>query len=497
MTLQNIGERGAKVARLDQYKTPVFDAIKRYVESNVIQFHVPGHKQGAGIDELREYIGERALQMDANGMGDLDFANNPTGVIYESETLMAQAFGAQNAYFLVNGTTSGVQAMIMSACEPGDKIIIPRNAHKSTTGGIILSGAMPVYLQPEVNAELGITMGITEESLRRAIKENPHAKALFIINPTYYGFVSDLKSLVRIAHSHEMVVLVDEAHGAHMSFHDGFPLTAMEVGADMSAASIHKTAGSMTQSSVLLSRGDMVSPERIKQVLNLTYTSSASYLLMSSLDIARKQLSTRGIDILAEALRLARMARDEINKIEGLHAFGKELIGQPGCFDFDETKLGINVLGLGCTGYEMEAKLRREYNIQIEMSDLSNILAIISLGDKEENITLLINALKDISSKSEKRKVTHPPIIPQNPKMIVLPRDAFYSPKKIVPLEKSVGEISGEMVMAYPPGIPVICMGERITQEIVDYIEVLKGQKTQLQGTADPYINSIMVLGAD
>jgi len=485
------------VPRLDQYRTPLFDAVKRYVESNVIPFHVPGHKQGAGLDEFREYIGERALQMDANGMEDLDFANNPTGVIYESEVLMAQAFGAQNAFFLVNGTTAGVQAMIMSACEPGDKIIIPRNAHKSTIGGIILSGAMPVYIQPEVNERLGIAMGITEESLRKAIKENPHAKAVFIINPTYYGFVSDLKSLVRIAHRHEMAVLVDEAHGAHMSFHDGFPLTAMEVGADMSAASIHKTAGSLTQSSVLLLRGDMISPERVKEVLNLTHTTSSSYLLMSSLDVARKQLFTKGSDMLEEALRLARMAREEINKIDGLYAFGKELTGTFGCFDFDETKLGINVLGLGYTGYEMEAKLRKEYNIQIELSDLSNILAVISIGDKEENVVALINALKDIASKTEKKEVTNPPIIPQNPKMIVSPRDAFYSRKKIVPLEKSVGEISGEMVMAYPPGIPVICMGERITQDIVDYINILKEQKTQLQGTADPYINHIMVLGVD
>lgn len=485
------------VLRMNQLKTPVFDAVKRYVESNVIQFHVPGHKQGAGLEELREYIGETALKMDANGMEDLDFANNPTGVIYESEMLAAQAFGAQHAYFLVNGTTSGVQAMIMSTCEPGDKIILPRNAHKSTIGGIILSGAVPVYVQPEINEKLGIAMGITVESLKKAIKENPHAKAVFIINPTYYGIASDLKSLVRIAHRHEMAVLVDEAHGAHMSFHDDFPLTAMEVGADMSAVSTHKTGGSLTQSSLLLLRGNMINPERVKQVLNLTYTSSASYLLMCSLDIARKQLATKGSDMLEETLRLARMAREEINKIEGLYAFGKELIGTPGCHDFDETKLGICVSGLGYTGYEMEAKLRKEYNIQIEMSDLSNILAIVSIGDREENLVALINALKDIAAKTEKKEYPKPPIIPPTPKMIVSPRDAFYSPKKIVPLDKSVGEISGEMVMAYPPGIPVVCMGERITQDIVDYIKILKEQKTQLQGTADPYIDHIMVLGVD
>lgn len=483
--------------RLSQSKTPLFEAVKNHVENNVIPFHVPAHKKGAGLKEFREYIGERALEMDLNGMEDLDFANNPTGAIYEAEKLLAQAFGAQHAFFLVNGTTAGVQAMIMSACEPGDKIIIPRNAHRSTIGGIILSGVVPVYLQPEVNEDLGIAMGVDEESLKNAIKENPHAKAVFLINPTYYGVVSDLKSLVRIAHRHEMAVLVDEAHGAHMCFHDDFPLTAMEVGADMSAASLHKTGGSMTQSSALFLRGSMISPEKTKEVINLTYTTSASYLLMSSLDVARKQLAIEGSDLLENALNLARMAREEINKIDGLYAFGKELIGTPGVYDFDETKLGINVSRLGYTGYEMEAKLRKEYNIQIELSDMCNILAIISIGDTEESVMALINALKDIAVKSEVMEYKSPAIILQNPKMIVSPRDAFYSPKKKVPLEKTVGEIAGEMVMAYPPGIPVICMGERITQDIVDYIKLLKEQKCQMQGTADPFINYIMVLGSD
>ena len=485
------------MTRLDQNRTPLFNAVKRYVEDRVVQFHVPGHKQGRGIPELREYIGERTLQMDANGMEDLDFANNPTGVIYESEKLLAHAYGAQDAFFLVNGTTAGVQAMILSACDPGDKIIMPRNAHKSTIGGIILSGAVPVYIQPEINKKLGIAMGITEESLKKAIKENPHAKAVFIINPTYYGIASDLKSIVRIAHRHGMVVLVDEAHGAHMRFHDDFPLTAMEVGADMSAASLHKTAGSMTQSAVLLMRSNMVASERVKQVLNLTYTSSASYLLMCSLDVARKQLATSGSDMLEETLNLARWARDEINKIEGLYAFGKELIGTPGCNDFDETKLGINVAALGLTGYQMESRLRKEYNIQIELSDLYNILAMVSIGDRKQDLEVLVNALRDIAAKTVVQKFENAEIIPQSPKMIVSPRDAFYSHKKPVPLEESAGEIAGEMVMAYPPGIPVICMGERITRDIINYIKILKEQRCQLQGTADPYVNTIMVLGAE
>ncbi len=481
--------------RVNQNRTPLFDAVKKYVSDEVIPFHVPGHKQGRGIREMVEYIGEKALRMDVNGMEDLDFANNPTGVILDAQKLMAHLFSAEYAWFLVNGTTSGVQTMILSTCEPGDKIILPRNAHRSTIGGIILSGAMPIYVQPEFNAELGIAMGVSVESIKRAIEKNPHAKAVFIINPTYYGMSSDIKSIVRIAHRHDMAVLTDEAHGAHMLFHDDFPLTAMEVGADMSAVSIHKTAGSLTQSSVLLSRGGLISKDSITHSLGLTFTSSASYLLMCSLDIARKQLATRGAQMLDDTLKLARWTREEINKIDGLHAFGRELSGKPGCFDFDETKLGVYVGKTGYTGYQIESLLREKYNIQIEMSDLYNILAILSLGDGPEEVESLVRALREIASTRSDNTHTSDFIIPESPEMIVTPRDAFYNAKKSVLLENACGEIAGEMVMAYPPGIPVICPGERITHDIIEYIKLLKEQPCELQGTIDPKLDHILVLG--
>lgn len=480
----------------DQNATPLFDAVKNYIAEKVVPFHVPGHKQGRGLTELRDYVGERVLQMDVNGMNDLDYINNPAGVIQEAQKLLAYAFGAEEGFFLVNGTTAGVQAMIMSACEPGNEIIIPRNAHKSTIGGIILSGAMPVYVYPEINYDLGISMGVTLESVYRSIQQHPHAKAVFLLNPTYYGHTSDLKAIVRIAHAHNMAVLVDEAHGAHMSFHNTFPLTAMEAGADMSSASLHKTAGSLTQSSVLLMRGNMIHKDKVKQILNLTYTSSASYLLMCSLDIARKQLATKGVEILENTLGMVRKAREEINQIDGLYAFGKELIATPGCFDWDETKLGISVGSLGYTGYQMESILRSEYGIQIELSDLNNILAICSLGDQEQDYAVLVEALKDIASKGRVREAQVNTCVPAFADMIVSPRDAFYSQKKSIPLDQAAGEIAGEMIMAYPPGIPVICMGEKITRDIIDYIKILKRENCALQGPIDPYLDYIQVLGS-
>lgn len=481
---------------MDQEKTPLLDALKGYVEENVIPFHVPGHKQGRGNPELRKYIGSKVLKMDVNGMKELDYIGNPSGVIAEAQHLCAEAFGAEQAYFLVNGTSSGVQAMIMSACNPGNEIIIPRNAHKSTIGAIILSGAIPVYVQPQVNKVLGIATGVSAESIQKAIEEHPQAKAVFIINPSYYGIHSDLKSIVEISHQANMTVLADEAHGAHLYFHPEFSLNAIEAGADMSAVSLHKTGGSMTQSSVLLHQGDRISVDRVKQVLQLSYTSSASYILMLSIDVARKQLATRGQLLLNKTLALARQARQELNDIEDIYAFGKELIGSPGCADFDETKLGIHVRKLGLTGYQIERILRERYKIQIEFSDIYNALAIVSLGDQRENLRKLVAAFREIADERETKDASKWFNIPFCPEMIVTPRDAFYSPKRIVPLELSSGEISGEMIMAYPPGIPVICMGERITQEIIEYIQLLQVEGCELQGATDAGINHIKVLGS-
>jgi arginine decarboxylase len=478
-----------------QNTTPLFDAMKSHIEEAVIPFHVPGHKQGKGLTELTDYLGVRTMQMDLNGMPDLDFINHPSGVIMEAQKLFAYAFEADEAFFLVNGTTSGVQAMIMSVCEPGNEILIPRNAHKSTIGGLILSGAIPVYLEPECNNQLGIAMGVSLESVCQGIKEHPHAKGVFLVNPTYYGFTSDLRSIVRTAHAHNMAVLVDEAHGAHLSFHSSFPLNAMAAGADMSAVSMHKTAGSLTQSSALLLQGSLVPSSRVKQVLNLSYTSSASYLLMCSLDLARRQMAVKGKDMLDKVLQWVAWARHNINRIPGLYAFGRELAGTPGCFDFDESKLGVNVRRLNYSGYQIENLLRSNYLIQVEMSDINNILAIASIGDEPENFDALVQALHAIASCSRPMDYREAPPIPAFGKMIVSPRDAFYAPKKTLSLKAAVGEIAGEMIMAYPPGIPVVCMGERITAEIVDYIELLKREKCELQGTVDRYIDYIQVLG--
>lgn len=480
----------------DQSKAPLFEALKNYHSRNVIPFDVPGHKHGAGLPELADYIGKKVLEIDVNAMECLDNISNPIGVIKEAEELAARAYGASNAFFLVNGTTSGVQAMIMAACRPGEKIILPRNAHKSAVAGLILSGAIPVYIQPEINEGLGIAMGITQESVKDTIANHPDARAIFVIHPTYYGAVSDLEAIIEIAHRHEMAVLVDEAHGAHFHFHPQLPHSAMQLGADASASSTHKTGGSLTQSSLLLLKDSLLDPSYMKTTLNLTQTTSASYLLMTSIDIARKQLATRGKDILDRLLLTVRRAKQELNAVDGLYAFGSELIGTPGVFHFDDTKLGINVRKLGLSGYETEKLLRDEHNIQVELADMYNILAITAVGDNDGSVASLVQALKSIAkqnSNGKVRRITRGML--KNPEVVVSPRDAYYSIKKPVKLGDAVGCVSGESIMAYPPGIPLVTPGEMITDEIVEYAKLLKAEECMLQGTQDPYVDTVLVLG--
>ncbi|MGI9862398.1 aminotransferase class I/II-fold pyridoxal phosphate-dependent enzyme [Moorella naiadis] len=483
------------MAVLDQTRTPVFTAVKQYIDAGIIPFHVPGHKQGRALPEFKEYVGEKVLAMDLTCVPGLDNICNPRDVIREAEELTAAAYGAEQAFFLVNGTTSGIQAMILAVCQPGDKIIIPRNAHRSALGGLILSGARPVYIEPAINADFGISMGITPEQVEGALREHPDTKAVFVISPNYYGTVPPLKEIVVVAHRYNVPVLVDEAHGAHLKFHDALPDSAMEAGADLAASSAHKLAGSMTQSSFLLLQGGRLDPKHIKAVLNLSQTTSPSYILLASLDVARKQMALRGRELLDRTLALARWIRGELARIEGLAIMGDEVTHLPGCSYLDPTKITVNVQGLGMSGYEMENLLRQEYKIQVELSDLYNVLLLVSIGDNEETAGRLVAAFKAIAEeRSRKNIIRFCPPLPAIPRMAALPREAFYSQTRSLELEQAEGEISAEAITAYPPGIPLVCPGEVITREIIDYVTLLKNEHADLQGPEDPEIKYIRVL---
>ena len=479
----------------DQSRAPIFEALERYKSMRIVPFDVPGHKRGKGNPELTKFLGEKCLTVDVNSMKPLDNLCHPVSVIKEAEELAARAFGAQHAFFMVNGTTSAVQSMIMSVCKRGDKIIMPRNVHRSAINALIISGAVPVYVNPSINKQLGIPLGMSVADVKKAIEQNPDAKAVLVNNPTYYGICSDLRTITKLAHQHGMKVLVDEAHGTHFYFGENLPVSAMAAGADMAAVSMHKTGGSLTQSSFLLSNHPDLHQGYIRQIINLTQTTSGSYLLLSSLDLSRRNLALHGKEIFARVKELAQYAREEINKLGGFYAFSSELIDGDAIFDFDTTRLSVHTRDIGLAGIEVYDLLRDEYDIQIEFGDIGNILAIISVGDNMFVMERLISAMAEIKRIYQKDKAgmyDHEYI---NPEVVMTPQEAFYAAKRAMPIEQSAGQICSEFVMCYPPGIPILAPGERITQEILDYIAYAKEKGCFLTGTEDIHIENINVVG--
>lgn len=478
-----------------QEETPIFSALKKYVASGVLPFHVPGHKQGRGLPEFTHFVGQNVMDIDLTAVEGLDNICNPKSVIKKAEQLAAAAWNVNHAHFLVNGTTSGIQAMIMSVCAPGDELILPRNAHKSATGGIILSGARPVYIEPDIDDYFGIAMGISVEKVVRALQQHPRAKAIFVINPTYYGIASPLEDIVRVAHAYGVAVIVDEAHGAHLHFHPALPQSAAQAGADIIATSVHKLGGSLTQSSLLLVNEGFVDNNRIKAVLNLTQTTSPSYLLLASLDVARKQLATRGYELVDDTLRLAHWVRQELASVPGITLLDERVLNDKGSIAIDPIKILVNTRELGMSGHELERHVRVNCNLQAELSDLYNSLFLITLGDDEQTVQALVNALRAVSKEKEQSNVVkYPTYLPELPELVLSPKEAFYNETRVVDIDQAEGEISAEMVMAYPPGIPVICPGERFTRDIIDYINILKQEQLNLQGTEDFTVTKIKVV---
>jgi arginine decarboxylase len=479
--------------KLSQERAPLFEALNKFKKMRIVPFDVPGHKRGKGNQPLRDFLGANCLAVDVNSMKPLDNLCHPTSVIKESEHLAAQAFSAAHAFFMVGGTTSSVQAMIMSVCQKGDKIILPRNVHRSAINSLIISGALPVYINPRTDSQLGISLGMSVADVEKAIKNNPEAKAVFLNNPTYYGICPNLKTIVELAHHHNMKVLVDEAHGTHFYFSDNLPQSAMSAGADMSCVSMHKSGGSLTQSSLLL-LAKTVNADYLRQIINLTQTTSASYLLLASLDIARQHLAVNGKDIFIKVSEMANYARAEINQIGDYYAFGKELINGDSIADFDITKLSVNTLDTGLAGIEVYDILRDEYDIQIEFGDIGNFLAYLSMGDRLPDLERLVSALSEIRRHHKKSKCGMLKYEYINPQVAIPPQKAFYSPKKPLQISACLNHICSEFVMCYPPGIPILAPGEKITADIIEYILYAKEKGLTLTGTEDMSINYLNVI---
>lgn len=477
----------------DQTRAPILEALKAHKAARVVPFDVPGHKQGRGNPELTAFLGRACLEADVNSSKLLDNLCHPVSVIREAEALAAQAFGAANAFFMVSGTTSAVQSMVLSVCKQGDEIILPRNVHRSVIGALVLCGAAPVYVNPQTNERLGIALGMSVGDVKKAIEAHPSAKAVLVNNPTYYGICSDIKQITNMAHMHGMAVLADEAHGTHFSFGENMPISAMAAGADMASISMHKSGGSLTQSSILVT-GPRINAGHVRQIIGLTQTTSGSYLLMSSLDISRKNLALNGKQIFSKVCDLAQYARDEISEIGDYYAYAREIVNGDTIFDYDPTKLSINTLDIGLAGVEVYDILRDEYDIQVEFGDIANILAYISVGDRDRDIERLVSALAEIRRRYKRSKSGMMRMEYISPQVAATPQEAFYADKRSVPIEQCAGEICAESVMCYPPGIPILAPGERITEEILEYIRYMKEKGGSLTGPEDLSIERLNVL---
>jgi lysine decarboxylase len=492
---------------VDQTKTPYFQALLDYVDSGVQPFHTPGHMQGVGMDRaFREFIGDNVCAIDLTPMPGIDDLLQPTESIREAQELAAEAYGADHTFFLINGSTSGNQCMMMTALNPGEKIAVPRNSHKSMLGGLVMSGAHPIYMQPAVDQERHMDHTVTPETVARTLEEHPDVKVVYLVSPTYYGVAADLPAIERIVHDAGKLLLVDEAWGPHFKFHPALPPSATEVGADLCINSTHKMLAAFSQCAMLHQIGDRVRLDRLKAVLKMFLSTSPNLPMVASLDVARRQMAIDGAALLSQTIELAEETRRRLNAIDGVYCFGEELQGMPGVYDLDPTKVTVTVTGLGYTGYEASELLRRRYNIQVELADLFNVVALFTIGTSREAAERFITAFEDLARDDRpvdmyapsgileqrlKRGTYHLPKIPQ---MRMLPREAFLADTEFVQFKDSAGRICAETLSPYPPGIPVISPGEEISEELIDYLRLELKAGVRIQGPYDDELKIIRVV---
>lgn len=452
-----------------QNRMPLFEALHSYAMQDVTPFDVPGHKRGLDtFNPLRQVLGDMTLKMDANSMKELDLLSHPESVIKEAQELAAQAFNADHAYFLVNGTTVGILAMILATCKPGDTLIVPRNCHKSVMNGIILSGAIPVFVQPEVDQLFGVAHGISLQNVAKALAENPQAKAIFVTYPTYFGAMNELTEICELAHAQNVKVIVDSAHGAHLTFCPDAQ-DAIRAGADAVTLSMHKTGGSLTQSSLLLLQGERMSPGHMQRVLNMLQTTSANYLLMASLDVARRDMALFAEQRFSDLKPVVQKAIEELEQNSCYEVLKPHYVKDEFSQNYDWTKLVIRVNDLGLTGFEVYTKLKQQYNIQLELAEGYAIMAVISNVDTEETIAKLVHALKQIEINDGKDAPLVGATVTSNKinALAMSPQQAYHAESETVHIDDAVGRISADSLMIYPPGIPLIIPGEVVSAEVV------------------------------
>ncbi len=496
---------------MNQNQTPLLDAIISNANRPHAPFYTPGHKQGKGISpKLLEYFGKAVFTADLTELTQLDCLFAPEGVIQQAQQLAAEAFGSSQTWFLVNGSTCGIEAAILATCNDGDKIILPRNIHSSVISGLILCGAIPIFINPEYDANLEIAHSITVESLEKALEKHPDAKAVMMVYPTYYGVCGDIKAIAKLTHEYNIPLLVDEAHGAHFAFHPEFPISALSAGADLTVQSIHKTLGAMTQASMLHVQGERININLVNKALQLTQSTSPSYILLASLDAARQQIALQAKELLTQTLQLSEEAKNRIDKIPGLSTLSfppstpstpssPSPPSTPSSPSLDKTRLTVTISELGITGFEAEEILDEKFNVTPEFASLKTVAFIISLGNTAEDIAQLIKAFKTLAKeyrkpllKNKKRLLWNN--FPELNTLQLSPRQAFFSSTETIPIKQAINRISAETVCPYPPGIPLLIPGEIITSAVVEHLLNVKAMGGFISNCADASLCTLQVV---
>ena len=491
-----------------QEKAPLLDALRAAAHKPHAPFYAPGHKRGQGIPQpLANLLGASVFPADLPELPDLDNLFAPEGVIQEAQELAAAAFGAEQTWFLVNGSTAGVMAAILATCGMGDKIILPRNIHQSAIAGLILSGAVPVFINPEYDPANDLAHSITPAAVAKALTQYPDAKAVMMVYPTYHGVCGNVSAIAELAHQHNIPLLVDEAHGPHFAFHPDLPTSALSAGADLTVQSTHKVLGAMTQASMLHTQGNRVERSRLSKALQLVQSSSPSYLLLASLDAARQQIALYGEQLMTQTLQLADEARHKISQIPELSVL--EPIKTPGFLALDRTRLTVKVTGLGLSGFEADEIFHQQLGVIAELPTLQHLTFIISLGNTQADIKQLVQAFTTITQKDSRSRLINPlhdlfqkwkaDLLFIHPSSFIIcpslsPRDAFFAPTETLPVEQTLDRISAELVCPYPPGIPALMPGELINPAAIEYIQQVFTLGGTLTGCSDPSFKTLKVV---
>ena len=506
---------------LDQTQTPLVTQLQCSARSNTAPFHTPGHHKGNATPEiLKSWLGKPVFQSDLPELPELDNLFAPEGIIYHAQTLAAEAWGADRTYFLTNGSTAGILAAILTVCNPGDFVVLPRNVHRSVISGLILSGANPVFVMPVYDDDLDIVHGIDIDDLKQTLDANPNVKVILIVSPTYYGICSDIKAIAQLARDRNLSLIVDEAHGAHFGFHPALPKSALYYGADLVIQSTHKTLSAFTQASMLHQQGSRINLDRLSQSIALIQSSSPNYLLLASLDAARMQMATQGELLLDLAIQRVNYVRSQLKMIPGLrlldHELNHDAISQLGAFTIDPLRLTVNLKNLNLNGFLADEILHEKYGVTCELPSDQNLTFIFTHGTTDEDCDRLIESLKQLANhypiSQAKESNSIDSIKSPNPTDLKVPltkgdlggsftqtpnlspREAFFAPTQTIPTEHAIGHLSADFLCPYPPGIPLIIPGEIITQTALDTLTQILRSGGTLTGLSDPTLKTLRVI---